>query len=1234
MALTVPLSTILAEEDEEERRKRERREAQERTYAAAKSFLTLFGEDRLPEELGQLRDQARLMRLDRGYQEAVEGGAQISPDVYADFRGEYEKPGMLARTLNQATEQGFFSTGHVTQDKELLRRELNRAGSLGAIAAHLSQRNSIPLPDYFQMVSEVERAPDIGATMDALETMDPKSSEWSRFGKALGGEVLETLALPERTLAGTAALTGESLRPLIGRETGPGEGWQAVRSFEDVLAAERRAMEMAPEVVLPAEIAMGLALPAGGFAKAPAMGKRGRELFTLGKALGVGAEEVDLFLKVETKIATMKVPTPKEYAAWAKVNQAMELQEATETAAKASLGEMVEEVAPRAGREVEVAVQNLAEAGVTPIAASDDPVQTVINLLRKAEEIRPDVVEARAAEGARRGGQINSIATSARYTPEQKLPMIRAAQRGAMPSGSLEPFLQQVPETQLRVLRERIYAHAPWARMGQAKANADEALMKMLGGGELPAPWEQKLLTEVFGPDFGKAIDVARRAGPDIWGNLIQAANIPRTILASYDLSAPLRQGIMLAPGHPLIFAQNTARMIRIWAPEAVEIKLGIKGKQIIRTPRVKAPRWLGPVGEEAMKVRYDAMKVNPRYESAIANGLYQTSEAVRGAEEAMLGARYIRGVPGVGQAERAYNTFLDSLRFDVYDSVMKNWEVGGKVKIGEGEDLARFINYATGRGSFGPTGNRLAPFASTLAFSPRFTISRPQAFGKMIFASHLTRGQAIRDMGLFIGANMTLLGLLKFTGAADVEINPRSSDFLKAKIGPTRIDLWGGAQPYARYAAQAALGERKSGGGNVYDVNRMKVLGRLGWSKLSPQAGLIVDLLIGSTFIGDDMTLSRSGVQTQFLNRLAPMAWQDLYDAITLQGPIGILMASPAFLGVGVQSYETLYDELRREQQVAMAALNYTDDDLENNRAKRIQVNEQPNVQEILKKLDEDITQHGGTPQQRLSTNARTVREKAAQAQIADDFRFRDSTDPRRGDIWRRANEDRKRETWAAIQYPQEYEGVEWEEEDWPTGTVDEALDRYYGVELSEFITEEGLYDWDSFYAARDAAFIDLNPEQREEALQVIRRFWTSLEWEMWEKEQKVQEYLDLPETVYQREKERLGLTAPTMFAYRNEVYDLAGKEAVARGQDPLFGMVKPILRKVAPRYLSLQKIISRDRERWRRKNRDGTLLLLELGFKDPSAVEARRYRGTTEVPETETPFSLPQWMEEWRAP
>jgi hypothetical protein len=155
------------------------------------------------------------------------------------------------------------------------------------------------------------------------------------------------------------------------------------------------------------------------------------------------------------------------------------------------------------------------------------------------------------------------------------------------------------------------------------------------------------------------------------------------------------------------------------------------------------------------------------------------------------------------------------------------------------------------------------------------------------------------KDLGTYVGGGLALLSLAKLSGLADVELDPRSSDFGKIEIAGTRIDFWRGYQQIARTVTQIITGKAKVQSGDILDVDRADVLWRYLRGKLSPSAGVGVNLLDDEDMIGNEVTLTRVLVDT-----FAPLFAADIYEAVSLQGPKGLLTAPLSFFGVSVSSY------------------------------------------------------------------------------------------------------------------------------------------------------------------------------------------------------------------------------------------------------------------------------------------------------------------------------------------
>lgn len=294
--------------------------------------------------------------------------------------------------------------------------------------------------------------------------------------------------------------------------------------------------------------------------------------------------------------------------------------------------------------------------------------------------------------------------------------------------------------------------------------------------------------------------------------------NLPKAIKASLDLSAPFRQGILLSAGHPGEFFGAFKPML------------------------------------QAAKDAKFAKALDTELRATERPGLYLApiDNATLGAREEAFMSSFADKIPGVSASNRAYVTFLNKLRADVYDNVLEGWNAGGKTvtdadKIGLGD----VINHFTGRGDIPLVSERTASVLNGLFFSPRFVASRFQSIGDALGVvkspSSLAAREAAQNMVKFVGAGLTILTLAKLNGL-QVELDPRAAAFGKIQWGPHQVDIWGGEQQVARYTAQFITGQGVIGSGKnagqVRDIPRGTTASRFIRSKLSPSMGKVNDVL------------------------------------------------------------------------------------------------------------------------------------------------------------------------------------------------------------------------------------------------------------------------------------------------------------------------------------------------------------------------------------------------------
>lgn len=365
--------------------------------------------------------------------------------------------------------------------------------------------------------------------------------------------------------------------------------------------------------------------------------------------------------------------------------------------------------------------------------------------------------------------------------------------------------------------------------------------------------------------------------------------NVPRTLMASADLSAPLRQGIVATVGHPVVASKAFVEMIK----QAFSQK--------------NFDRWL------------TELKESPEFKEMEDAGLYvaDPNNLHLQAKEEQFMSNLGEKIPIVGKivkgSERGYVAYLNKMRVDLYKQATGVFKDQGMTLENSPElykGLTRFINNATGRGGLGPL-ERSAQVLNTAFFSPRLIASRLNMLNPVFYTKlpKEVRAMALKDMGKVVLLGASILGLAQAAGA-EVEKDPRSSDFGKIKVGDTRWDIWGGFQQYTRIFAQLLDGKTKSStSGKFYKLDgksfpyktRLDQLASFFRGKLAPVPGMGVDLLAGKNVVGEEIEPVKKAYEL-----FVPMIFQDIQSAWGEQGFKSLLTVGvPTALGIGVTTYE-----------------------------------------------------------------------------------------------------------------------------------------------------------------------------------------------------------------------------------------------------------------------------------------------------------------------------------------
>jgi len=592
------------------------------------------------------------------------------------------------------------------------------------------------------------------------------------------------------------------------------------------------------------------------------------------------------------------VPTREELL-HASADEVKAWRQANPQADDSLVADMISQIADRNGVD-EYGLRTLLDTGRVPLGTSETAdaigeirrIGRVSSAVRRRQDriqsqIRAERIAAGELEYGRAGGGLGGHYASL------------AQLRGELPKlkfGNFEHFSDEA----IGALFSHIEGHPelrPYERL-----RARNAILRVLTG-NVPQRNEVKLLARIFGKDTATDIVKSVPWHAQLKRRALEIYNLPRALMATFDMSAPFRQGLVTSTRHPVLFGRNFKLMVRAFGSEKVYDSL------------------------------MNEIVTMPRYKDMLRDGLDLTDlEHLDTREEQLIGGQLAERIPIVGipvrASGRAYTGFLNKMRADMYNLLADKAEEAGidlastsRARIGKGfttpskkesvgEALARYINSATGRGELGAFKDH-AVTLNSLLFSPRLLASRINFFNPMYYArlDPFARREAIRSFASL----MTMVGgvlYLAHLGGAKVGLDPRNADFGKIRIGDTRIDILGGFQQPFRLMSQlisgtivsSSTGEKLNLASGKYGaMTRMDVLQRFFRSKLAPPPSAFWDVMDQRDFVGNPIDW-----KNEILTHVMPLAAQDAWDMYNQTGQWPLLLGSYAGSGVGfgVQTY------------------------------------------------------------------------------------------------------------------------------------------------------------------------------------------------------------------------------------------------------------------------------------------------------------------------------------------
>lgn len=547
---------------------------------------------------------------------------------------------------------------------------------------------------------------------------------------------------------------------------------------------------------------------------------------------------------------------------------------------KTKIGEIQPELQPRKeGLSPESSSRPLETKNVSSpdITTTSNAVKAITEALKKAKPIRGKQEALYSAERARRVGVLSGMKAKGEQGFFQQLGVLK----GELPKAQFESIRKAVTQENIDELFN-IIENANITIF--EKISAKNGLARLLGaeGGIVPTKGELELLSEIFPPEFIKSILDQRPLLQRLWGGALNLLNLPRAVMATADLSAPLRQGIFLV-GRPKKFLPAFGAMFKYALSEKA---------------------YQGLMAEIRSRPTYLLMRENKL-------ALTDMGEVLNAREEAFMSnlAEKIPGFKYVARgSNRAYSGFLNKLRADVFDDLLKKAKQLGIETPNLARDIARFVNSATGRGELPGSIRNATQVLNAIFFSPRLMASRINLLNPAYYITldPFVRKEALKSLLTFAGIGATIIGLASMAGL-DVGTDPRSTDFGKLKTGDTRYDPWGGFQQYIVIASRLITGKMVSSttgrefnlGEGYKPTTRLDIVQRFFENKTSPVASFALALLKGQTATGEAVN-----IPAEVIDRFLPMLAQDVFDLVRENGLKGIGMAIPGVFGVGSQTY------------------------------------------------------------------------------------------------------------------------------------------------------------------------------------------------------------------------------------------------------------------------------------------------------------------------------------------
>lgn len=303
-----------------------------------------------------------------------------------------------------------------------------------------------------------------------------------------------------------------------------------------------------------------------------------------------------------------------------------------------------------------------------------------------------------------------------------------------------------------------------------------------------------------------------------------------RAMQFGHEMSFFLRQGLFPAMTRPDLAVKSLPEAFRSYGTE----NQAIQAQHVLE----ERPNWKN--GRYALgEVKFGDIESGSlsQHEEFVASNLINSArermnEMKPGWKKTALApARLVAG-SSVG-SERANTVLINRMRADLFDEmerralwIRKRFDKNATLEDRDYRAIGDFVNNATGRGSLGKSFDSATGLLNLFLTAPRYYASRLRLLsGTGVLyggGSMAARAAIASSYAQAIGGVVTILALLKAQGA-DVETDPVSTDFLRAKSGKVVFDPGAGIPQYSTLIGRLGEGRTVSASGkeNLLDSGK-----------------------------------------------------------------------------------------------------------------------------------------------------------------------------------------------------------------------------------------------------------------------------------------------------------------------------------------------------------------------------------------------------------------------------